>query len=77
MYVDSPETLKEMERLQQENTKLVDTLEQLRGNIGRTHEFHETVINGVREDTDKRIEELRDLYEKHIAFVDVLYYTLI
>lgn len=57
MYVDSPETLKEMERLQQENTTLVATLEQLRANIGKTHEFQEKVIATIKEDSS-RIQEI-------------------
>lgn len=67
VYVDSPETLKELKRLQQDNINLISTLEQLRANIGKTHEFQKEVIDGVREDTEKRVAELRDMYERHIA----------
>lgn len=73
MYVDSPETLKEMERLQQENTKLVDTLDQLRSNIGRTHDFQEKVIEGIRADLQKHIDfvtEINQFLREQIARKD-------
>jgi len=46
-----------------------EELAQLRANIGKTHEFQERVINGVREDAEKRIYELKDKYEKEVAYL--------
>jgi len=69
VYVDSPETLRDMERIQQENSSLLSDLSQLRANIGKTHDFQKEVINGVREDAEKRVAELKDKYEREITYL--------
>jgi len=59
---EMPEETRTVKELQEE-------LAQLRANIGRAHDFQEKVINSVREDADKRIEELKDKYEKEVAYL--------
>lgn len=61
VYVDSEETLKELERVQQENINLVLTLEQLRSNIGRTHDFQEKALAAARADLQQYIDFLVDI----------------
>ncbi len=63
VYVDSPETLKEMERIQQENESLRAELAQLRSNIGRTHDFQEKELSVVRAEASAKVEAC----EKDIA----------
>ena len=62
VYVDSPETLKELERLQQENATLNATLEQLRSNIGRAHDFQEKELAKVREEAAEKAREREAVY---------------
>lgn len=59
---DMPDDTKTVSKLQAE-------LEQLRANIGRTHEFQEKVLNSVREDAEKRHSEMKDKYENEIAYL--------
>lgn len=61
-FDEMPDEKKTVKELQAE-------LEQLRANIGRTHEFQERVINGVREDAEKRLAEMREKYEKEVAYL--------
>ena len=46
-----------------------EELSQLRSNIGKTHEFQEKVINSIREDAEKRFYELKDKYEREVAYL--------
>lgn len=61
-YVDSPETLEEMERIRQENESIRAELAQLRSNIGITHDFQEKELEKVRADARTRAEA----YEKDV-----------
>lgn len=62
-YVDSPETLAEMERIKQENEAIRADLAQLRSNIGRTHDFQEKELAAVRAEAETKIKA----YEADIA----------
>lgn len=62
VFVDSPETLKELERLQQENAALQATMEQLRSNISRTHDFQEKELAAVRAEAQAKLEEKEAAY---------------
>ncbi len=62
-YVDSPETLAEMERIKQENEAIRAELSQLRSNIGRTHDFQEKELAEVRAEASAKAEA----YEADIA----------
>lgn len=67
IYVDSPETLKEMERIQQENESLRAELAQLRSNIGRTHDFQEKELAAVRAEARAQAEERENFYKADVA----------
>jgi len=66
MYVDSPETLKEMERLQQESVSIRAELAQLRSNIGRTHDFQEKELAVVRAEAQQKAEAQEALYRADV-----------
>lgn len=67
VFVDSPETLKELERLQQENSNLNATLEQLRSNIGRAHDFQEKELAAVRAEAQAKLEEKEAVYKADLT----------
>lgn len=66
VYVDSPETLKELERVQQENETLRAELAQLRANIGRAHDFQEKELAAVREEARKQAEKQTEAYRADV-----------
>jgi len=67
VYVDSPETLRDLERIQQENSSLLADLSQLRANIGRTHDFQEKELQTVREEAGKLLAETKAKHAREIA----------
>ncbi len=66
VYVDSPETLKEMERIQQENETIRAELAQLRSNIKCTHDFQEKELAAVREEARKQADAQAEAYRSDI-----------
>lgn len=66
VYVDSPETLGELERVQQENETIRAELAQLRSNIGRTHDFQEKELAAVRSEAQKQAEAMAAAYRADV-----------
>lgn len=66
VYQDRPETLEALRVAKEENTKLVDTLEQLRSNIGRTHDFQEKELATVRAEAQEKAEAREALYRADV-----------
>ena len=66
VYVDSPETLGELERVQQENETIRAELAQLRSNISRTHDFQEKELAAVRSEAQKQAEAMTAAYRADV-----------
>lgn len=62
-YVDSPETLSEMDRIKKENEEIRAELSQLRSNVGRSYDFQEKELAAVRAEAEEKIKA----YEADIA----------